>query len=153
MAQRNSQLLDRTVTVEEIQKAVGFLQDTSNYRYWRMRSLAESKTETTVAHREIYEGQRLFREGKLPQSKEKLLSGLAKLESVFENSAGFGEDELVIEEVLLAMIYLRAIYTLNIEEIPQDVPLQELWDKYQEDPTMDDLQRQFKRQTSSGIAG
>lgn len=153
MAKRNSQLLERTVTVDDIKRAVSFLQDTSNYRYWRMRSLAESKTETTLAHREIYSGQQLFREGKLAQSKEKLLAGLSQLEKVFENSPGFGKDELVVEEVLLAMIYLRANYTLSNEEVPQDLPLQELWDAHKDDPAMDDLQRQFKRQTSSGIAG
>ncbi len=151
MAKRNSQILGRTVTVQEVQDAVSFLQNTTNYRYWRMRSLAESKTETTLAHREIYEGEQLFREGKLPQAQEKLLSGLAKLETVFENSPGVEKDDLVVEEALLAMIYLRSIYTLERTEVPQDLPLQQMWDEHKDDPDMEDLQRQFKRQTSAGI--
>ncbi|MDQ3332465.1 MAG: hypothetical protein M3552_17750, partial [Planctomycetota bacterium] len=128
------------------------LQNTSNYRYWRMRSLAESRTETTLAHREIYDGQQLFKEGKLPQAQEKLLSGLEKLETVFESHTGFAEDSLAVEEVLLAMIYLRAIYALNSEEMPTDLPLQRVWDNSDESQ-IEELERQFRRQTSSGLLG
>jgi hypothetical protein len=149
IARRNSDLLDRTVTVNDVQQSLNFLQNTSNYRYWRMRSKAESGSQTTLAHREIYDGEQLFKQSKPREAKEKLEAGLAKLEKVFESFPGFEKDDLAVEEVLLAMIYLRASYALLNEQPPQELPLQRIWDENKESPSIEELERQFRRQTRS----
>lgn len=154
LARRNSELLGRTVTVDQVREYISFLQNTTNYRYWRMRSLSEAQPNAVEAHREIYEGQELFKFAKFDESKEKLLSGLAKLETVFSNYPRVEEDDLAVEEVLMAMIYLRAIYNLNNEEPPTDLPLQRLWAAYQDDEgSLEEIQRRFRRETSFSGGG
>jgi hypothetical protein len=147
LARRNSEALKRTVTVRELKDYIDFLQNTVNYRYWRTRSLAESQTDTAVAHREIFEGQRLFKDGKLEQSEAQIRSGLTKLESLFRNFPRFEEDDLAVEEVLLAMLYLRAIYNLNAQPVPEDLPLQRIWNANTENMRMGELMMQFRRET------
>ena len=148
LARRNSEQLGRTVTVDELRQYVSFLQNTVNYRYWRMRSLAEAQTNTVDAHRAVFDGQELFKQGKLGPAKEKLLEGLGKLEDLFETFPRFEDDDLAVEEVLLAMVYLKAIYSLGGEEVPADLPLQRIWDANGETGRIDDAERQFRTQTT-----
>lgn len=148
LARENSEKVGRTVTVPQLSRYLDFLQNTVNYRYWRQRSQAESQTDAAEAHREIYEGQLAFRELKEDEAREKLISGLKKLESLFEQFPGFEDDDLALEEVLMAHLYLRATYQLKGDEMPASLPLQRVWDASKDDPvTMETLQRQFKTQT------
>lgn len=148
LAQRNSELLGWTVTADQIRDYISFLQNTTNYRYWRLRSLAEAEPNTVEAHREVYEGQELFKFGEFDKAKPKLLSGLEKLDKVFSKFPRVEEDDLAVEEVLMAMIYLRATYDLLNEDLPSDLPLQRLWDAYAQGDSISELQRQFQRETS-----
>lgn len=147
LARENSEKVGRTVTAAQLRRYVDFLQNTVNYRYWRLRAQAEARSDTAQAHKEIYDGQQDFKNGRLAESRDKLISGLKKLEDLFKQFPGFEEDDLAVEEVLMAQIYLGAIRSLG-ETVDETLPLQRIWDEYQEDPTMDTLQRQFKSQTS-----
>jgi len=148
LARENSELLGRTVTAAQIARYLEYLQNTANYRYWRLRSQAESETNAAEAHREIYEGQQRFKELKEDEARAKLVSGLEKLETLFAKFPGFEDDDLAVEEVLMAQLYLRATYQLKGDEMPEAMPLQRIWDAHKDDATtMDTLQRQFKTQT------
>ena len=59
LAQENNQ------TEKEIRYWLDRYQKTSNYPYWRERALAEAEKNTAEAHSEIYDGQRLFRDGEV----------------------------------------------------------------------------------------
>lgn len=48
---------------------------TANYNYWRERALAERNPLTGAAHREIYEGQRLFKEGQVVPNRYRIAAG------------------------------------------------------------------------------
>ncbi|MGC1275755.1 MAG: hypothetical protein WBC44_18775 [Planctomycetaceae bacterium] len=147
IAKRNSELLGRTVTVAEIKDQINFLQNTVNYRYWRTRSAAEAQTNTAAAHREIYEGQQLFEQGKLPQAAERIVSGLTKLEALFDDFPRFEEDDLAVEETLMAMLYLRAIERLNPSLVPDKLPLQRVWTANENYGRLPDLENRFRMQT------
>ncbi len=58
LAQRNGK------DEKEIRHWLDRYQKTANYRYWWTRALAEAEPNTVAAHREIYQGQQLFKEGK-----------------------------------------------------------------------------------------
>jgi hypothetical protein len=148
IARENSERLKRTVTPEAVREYIDFLQNTSNYRYWRTRSLAESREATAEAHKAVYDGEQLFKQGKLPQAREKLLAGLKSLEDLFKNFPRYEEDDLAVEEVLMGMIYLRNVYELNGEEVPQDLPLQRIWTANEQDSRMTELQRRFRMETT-----
>jgi len=65
---------------------VGRYQDTTNYRYWRTRALTESDPITMAAHKQIYDGQELFKQQKISpgpggepsESEQNLYDGLQK---------------------------------------------------------------------------
>ncbi len=147
IARRNSELLGRTVTTAQVKDQINFLQNTVNYRYWRTRSAAEAQTNTADAHREIYEGQELFKDSRLSEAEQMLMSGLEKLEILFDDFPGFEEDDLAVEEALKAMIYLRAIHRLNGTELPDDIPLHRIWTANEESSRLPDLEHQFRMET------
>ena len=135
------------VTVDQVAREIDFLQNTTNYRYWRDRSAAEAEPQTAQAHRDIFEGEKLFREGKLEQSRELLLKGLRGLEAMFARFPKVEEDDdLATEEALIAHVYLREIYDLSGEALPADLPLQRLWTEASE-TRLDEIRQLFKLQT------
>lgn len=154
IARRNSEELGIEITPEDVRVMVQRRQDTTNYRYWRSRSAIESQSATVKAHQDIYQGQVLYREGKFNEASERIREGLAGLAKIFGNYPDFQRDELIVEEALMAMIYLRSINRLeNGEEaLPEDTPLHdELWVPVQDQSIIEDLERQFRRQT--GLTG
>ncbi|HEX6985083.1 MAG TPA: hypothetical protein VF170_06880 [Planctomycetaceae bacterium] len=153
IARRNSELLGRTVTVREVKDQIDFLQNTVNYRYWRTRSLAESQPGTAQAHLEIYEGRQLFKASKLRQAEERIRSGLVQLEELFKNYPGFEQDDLAVEEVLMAQLYLRAIYNLYKEPVPDDLPLRRIWTANENGVRLPELMSQFRRETGFSPSG
>ena len=99
----------------------------AGYLYWRTRSISEAETATMDAHREIYDGQTLFREGKLRPAREKLLSGMQKFEQVLERHPTLYDEDAPIEEGLMALLYWNYSYELLSETKPAEHPLKKLW--------------------------
>lgn len=128
---------------EDIRTAVDFLQNLINYRYWRLRALSESEEVTENAHREIYEGQLLFKEAKLNDAKKKLESGLTHFEEVLKKFPTIGKDDDVLDEILTAQLYWRYILQLRQEPVPNNYPLKQIWDQNQ--ARIPELDRNFKR--------
>jgi hypothetical protein len=90
---------EQNVRADDLRNSVDALQKMINYRYWRTRAKSESELNTEQAHREIYEGQQLFKESKLREAKEKLLSGLTKFEEVLKNYPTIGSEDDAIDEI------------------------------------------------------
>ena len=135
-------------TEEQVRQEIDFYQKTTNYGYWRDRSRAEAAPTTAAAHREIFRGQQLLAEGKTDQSREMLLSGMRKLEATLQKFPKIEDDDLAVEESLLAMTYVRYAYDLIGEPVPADLPLQRIWDEYQSSDDIQKAQDQFRRNMS-----
>lgn len=129
-----------------------------HYSYWRRRTEVEREELTVAAHREIYAGKQLYRQGKtsargedgeLPsEAREMLEQGMRKLEAVLKDPRFVqlqSEDEM-LEEAMLAVMYWRKIYQLNGAAIPADFPLKWIWDGNQARvPSITDLWNREKR--------
>ncbi|MCA9113469.1 MAG: hypothetical protein KDA79_00170 [Planctomycetaceae bacterium] len=123
-------------------------QDIVSYRYWRTRSDAESRGKTEAAHREIFEGQKLFREGRLLESKEMLEAGMEKFASLLEDYPSLTSDDGFIEEGLMAVLYWRHIHTLLEIPFPENFALRKLWEK--EAARIPSLEIDFRRDNGIG---
>lgn len=115
------------VSVKDKRHWVSRYQDIVSYRYWRVRADAESRGDTEAAHREIYEGQKLFREGALLESKDMLEAGMEKFVKLLKDYPTLRSDDGFIEEGLMAVLYWRHIHTLLEIPMPEQFPLDDLW--------------------------
>lgn len=129
-----------------------------NYGYWRKRTQVEREDLTVAAHREIYAGKQLYREGKtgprgeegeLPSEARAMLEqGMRKLESVLKDPrfVGLQDEDEMTEEAMLAVMYWRKIHQQNGMAIPADYPLKWMWEGKQDRiSTINDLyQRELR---------
>ncbi|QDT37022.1 hypothetical protein [Stratiformator vulcanicus] len=130
-----------------VQQAVDRLQKMTNYRYWRERARAEGEQSTVDARREIYEGKQAFREGDTELAKERIISGLKKFRLMRDKFPAMADDPRTIEDILLAFRYLKAIYVdLDGESLPDDLPMIEVWNQYQDPSTMNDIEQMFRNE-------
>lgn len=131
-----------SVPVEEKRRWLRSYQNRANYRYWRTMARSERETETNEAHRRIYLGKQLYRQGQtsprgengeLPsRAEEELLSGLEQLENVYERYPSLVLEDNVVEYVMITQMYLLAIYDMNNQPAPTTFPLKPIWDSHQE---------------------
>ena len=163
---------ERAKMTEEERRFVDIYQNMTNYRYWKARADLESQPTFAEARREIYEGERLFRKAEVefvgdrpPKALALLQSGLTKFGSqlydladdiVSADPEGVSEtalatareimsDTTLVEEALLAVVYLQQIYELNGKPIPADYPLKALWDANEH--LIPEVRRNFVRET------
>ncbi len=160
-------------------KLINARQDVTNYRYWRARGNIEADPKMNKAHREMYEGRQLYNKGKTswnpdgtpPLCVKKLEDGLRGLETVFaefdsikaqqEEANATGEerkaiddptqDENLLEEAIIALMYYREAHRMGRKEIPEDYPMKKLWDKYQTQEQaafLEKMEKEFKRDIS-----
>ncbi len=118
---------------EELARWVLKYQDVANYRYWRARSSIESEQMMMIAHKDVYEGQQLYKKGRLIQARRKLYEGLSKfvptLNQISQRNPGLNInnlDENLTEEIILAIIYFTSTYELNGQKPPENYPLKEI---------------------------
>ncbi|MEX2287550.1 MAG: hypothetical protein WD648_10710 [Planctomycetaceae bacterium] len=121
-----------------VSKAVESLRSTANYGYWKTRSRIEATPEMVKAHRSLYEGQRLYREGKYgdvevdgkvqPSEAETLtLEGLTLFEGLFQEHSELLDVYDTVDEVLMGIICLNYIAQVNNHPAPESFPLKSLW--------------------------
>ncbi len=121
-----------------VSKAVESLRTVSNYSYWKTRSRIEATPQMVKAHRSLYEGQRLYREGKYtdvevdgkvqPSEAEKLtLEGLTQFEALFQEHSELLDVYDTVDEVLMGIICLNYIAQVNGRAQPDSFPLKSLW--------------------------
>ena len=131
-------------------------QSTANYRYWRTRALTESDPITMAAHKQIYDGQELFKQQKISpgpggepsESEQNLYAGLQKYAIVLSKHPSLISDDDTIEEVMTAMLYLRYLHQLNQTKNPRPLPkiLVALWEH--EKARLPTLQQRFRRENA-----
>ncbi|WP_417388990.1 hypothetical protein [Gimesia sp.] len=122
---------DESITEEDVRHWTNRYQDTSNYRFWRTRALSESEETTIKAHKDIYDGEQLFRSGKFDEAKAKLEEGMALYATVLNKYPSLLSEDLAIEEGLQAVILWRYIHDLKGLQVPASFPLKPLWNKEQ----------------------
>ena len=109
-----------------------------NYRYWRFRSRIEGTPEMVDAHRTLYEGMELFRQGKYNDVEEngvtkpseaqlRIEDGLKRFEKLFNENSILSDESETKDEVLTARICWNYIHRFNIKPIPEQFPLKSLW--------------------------
>ena len=120
----------------------------TNYRYWRVLALSESQPETTAAHRDLYDGEQMFKSGEMTKAEKLLVSGLGKLEQVFEKHPQLKVEDLALESGLWSLMLWKKIYELNERTVPEEYTLKWLWVK--EIQRVPELQSRFDREFGAG---
>lgn len=155
------------VTKDEKRKWIARRQNVTNYRYWLARALLEKNELMVDAHRELYRGRKLWREGKTdwkqdgtaPESVQLLESGLEKFEKMFERfedlkteaADDLTQDRNLVEEAMLAIKYYREAHILSNISIPEDYPMKELWEVNQD--LIPRINEEFDRELRGGFSG
>ena len=142
------------------EKWIAARQNVTNFRYWRSRADVESSQKMVDAHRDLYDGRQFWKAGKTdwhsdgspPESVVKLQSGLQKFEEQFkefeeqktEAAHDLTQDEYLIEEAMLAIMFYREAHELSNIPIPEDHPMKKLWDNNQE--LVPQIKQEFDRE-------
>ncbi len=59
---------ERNLEIKDVENELNFLRKTANYLFWLRLANAMREPESMAAHRDIYDGKRLFREGRISPS-------------------------------------------------------------------------------------
>ena len=123
------------MSTAEKQKYIEAVRKMVNYEYWANRSYVESQPEMIDSRRLMYAGKaKLLNEGDLEGAKADFEESFRLLANVVYNEQDdrgrmlFDEAE-VKEDVIKSLIMWRYLKRLEGEEIPEDFPLREFWDK------------------------
>lgn len=122
---------------------VGRYQDTTNYRFWRSKARVESEKTMADAHRDIYEGEQAFYRADTTEAKRLLLDGMGKYQEALKDYEDLKEDDMTIEEALLAQHAWRACLELDEEDVPDNYPLKEFWEAHPQ--RRDQAKQEFNR--------
>ena len=135
------------VTRDKLEREINLYQNVSNYRYWRAKSHSEKHANTAAVHRDLYEGEQLFKVNELEAAQELLESGLRGYKVLLDSYKDLTVDDAAIEEGLWAIMIWQKIYQLRNQVQPPDeeVPMRSLWDKeIQRVPAMqEDFNRKY----------
>ncbi|MFO1023146.1 MAG: hypothetical protein U0903_21010, partial [Planctomycetales bacterium] len=119
-------------------------QSMCNYRYWRVRGLAEREQNTVESHKELYEAGQALLKGDTPDAEKKAYSGLEKFEKMTQAHPTLLEDDLTIEDAMIGLLIWREAYKYNHkEDYPAQFPMREVWVKQQ--PSLMEFERTFLR--------
>jgi hypothetical protein len=134
---------DNNVDERIVQRWLKHYQHTTNYRYWRSRSHSESQPETGEAHRLIYEGEQLYKQGELADALSKLTRGMGLYASIIEAHPELSSEDLTAEEGMWAVLLWQKILELQQKTIPESFALKSLWDRHQ--GLLPELESRFNR--------
>jgi hypothetical protein len=129
---------------KKIAREIDIYQNITNYRFWRTKAHSEMQPNTVAVHRDLYEGEQLFRAGDIEAANSLLESGLKEYETLLQNYADLAVDDNTLEEGLRAVMLWQKIYQLKNQVQPDDFPLKWLWEK--EINRIPNLQHDFNRQ-------
>lgn len=126
-----------------VRRMVDLYQDVSNYRFWRTKAHSEMQPNTVAVHRELYDGEQLFKKGEIDAAEETLTSGLGRYEKLLNSYGDLSFDDNTLEEGLWAVMLWQKIYQLKNQIQPDEFPLKWLWDR--EQGRIPNLQQDFNR--------
>jgi hypothetical protein len=137
-------------------------QNMVNYRYWKLRCEAEKLSDMAEARRAFALGRKLFREEQeLAEAQKTLYDGLQKLQNVADiyrrpppdnHSALLTDDSDLIEDTIKAILIWQHVTVLLGEPIPEEFPLDEVWNDPAYEQTRKDLYDQFQRWQGQGVS-
>ncbi|OAI57050.1 hypothetical protein AYO47_08385 [Planctomyces sp. SCGC AG-212-M04] len=112
-------------------------QNTTGYRYWKLRCEVEKTEDLSEGHRQLIVGRKKYRdEQDLQGAEEALADGLTRMERVFnqhKNEEGrskiVADDSDMLEEVVKALLIYRHVRELNGKPIMGDenFPMKSVW--------------------------
>ena len=98
---------------------------------------------TVEAHRELHQGEELFKQGRLEEAKKTLESGMAKFQTMLSRYPELQIEDLTIEEALDSVLLWQYIHQLQQKQPPVNFPLKPLWIQHQDRVPI--LDQQFRR--------
>lgn len=106
-------------------------QNMTNYRYWRTRGFCEAEPETAQAHKDFYEAGEEYQKQNLRQSQALAESCLKGFDDILKRTeyVELQEEDLLVEECLMALMLYENIHRLNGEPMPEEYPLKWLAEK------------------------
>ncbi len=131
------------VDPQVVWKSLDLHQNVTNYRFWRTKAASEKLPNTVGVHRDLYEGEQLFKKFELAEAQQTLESGLKKYELLLQDFGDLALDDNTVEEGLWAVMLWQKIYQLKHDIQPEDFPLKWLWEK--EAQRIPNLQQDFNR--------
>ncbi len=134
---------DNKVDERVVHKWLNHYQHTTNYRYWRSRSHSESQPETGEAHKLIYEGEQLYKQGELAEALPMLQRGMGLYSTIIEKHPELADEDLTAEEGLWAVMLWQKILELQEKPIPETYALKSLWERHQ--GLLPELEDRFNR--------
>ena len=119
------------VTRPKLERELDLYQNVCNYRYWRTKAHSEKNANTAAVHRDLYQGEQLFKVNELEAAQELLESGLRGYKVLLDSYQDLTVDDAAIEEGLWAIMIWQKIYQLRNQVQPpeEEIPLRSLWDK------------------------
>jgi hypothetical protein len=138
-------------------------QNMVNYRYWKLRCEAEGLSDMADARRAFALGRKQFREEQeMAKAQKTLYDGLEKLQSVADryrrpppdnHSALLTDDDELTEEIIKAILIWQHI-TRDVlgEPIPEEFPLDEVWNDPNYESMRNDMSEQFQRWQGQGVS-
>ncbi|MBI3860317.1 MAG: hypothetical protein HY290_00320 [Planctomycetia bacterium] len=110
---------------------IGKYQDQANYPYWRARSRLESEKEMSEAHRLLYEGEEALHRADPVNAIDLYLQGMTKFDKLLQDNdyKQMKTEDETIEEALLAVMGWQRSLELIDEEIPEQFPLKDMWER------------------------
>ncbi|MBC7822199.1 MAG: hypothetical protein IAG10_35390, partial [Planctomycetaceae bacterium] len=137
------------ITRPRLEQEIDQYHKVTNYRYWRTKAHSEKQVNTSAVHRDLYEGEQLFKANELEAAQELLESGLRRYKLLLDSYQDLNVDDAAIEEGLWAIMIWQKIYQLRNQVQPPDeeIPLRSLWEK--EINRVPNLQDDFNRRYGS----
>ena len=131
-----------------VRKAVDAYQKMTNYRYWRTRAFAEAEPDTAEAHRNIFDAKTAYKAQEFENARKAALSGMEGFDKLLKRPeyATLTDEDLLIEECLLAWKIWDDIYRVEGVKAPDDFPLKWLLEMKQgNENLMANVNKQFRR--------
>ncbi len=130
-------------------------QNTTGYRYWKLRCEVEKTEDLSQGHKLLIIGRKKYRdEQDMQGAEEALTEGLTRMERVFnqhKNDEGrskiVADDSDMLEEVLKALLIYRQVRELNGTPIgpDDDFPMKSVWNDPQFQGELSNLAEKFQR--------
>lgn len=108
---------------DELVRRVESYRNTVNYPYWVVRCRAEQTADAMEAHRQIYLGQRAFREADLQTARDAYEAAFRAWYRVLEQYPPLAVDSITGEEIVEVVRQYREILDRLDEPLPDDFPL------------------------------
>jgi hypothetical protein len=143
------------MTLEQKIQYRGRYQDTTQYRYWKLKCELESTEDMSQGHKLLIVGRKKYRDDQDMQGAEEALTeGLTRMERVFSahkhedgRSKIVTDDSDMVEEVLKALLIYRQVRDLNGKPLTPDenFPMKSVWTDPEVQNQLATLAEKFQR--------